>query len=89
MKLFPGKMRNRIDLERRCKGTVYSVTVITGSEEHGVHALYIRQNCRRGDWSQETHNGWRDRSLRDGEPPTTVYSFADQADAAIFRMRFG
>ena len=85
MKTRSGKMRNMLDLKRR-HAVVYEV-VVSAPEEHGAPARYIREHCRRADWSQERRREWITSGMsRFSTEGITVYAFADQQDAMMFKL---
>lgn len=85
MRQNAGKMRNPHDLRRQTGGVLHEVFVPQTSPNDISYGTYIRQNCRRGNWSSEyrmdfdpQQRGWK-----------RVFLFADSTDAISFKMRFG
>lgn len=73
-------------------GDAYEVdlNVVWVMGDQDVRTRFIRDHCRRGNWSKVPWALQHYKPDETGERKATVrYLFADQTDAMHFKMRFG
>lgn len=78
MRSRPGRYVGHKDIEE----AAYAVSVpqATSYEEHQERTRYIRDHCRRENWSNCATQWGK---------PLAIYLFLNQEDAMHFKMRFG
>ena len=78
MRARPGRYVGYKDIE--ITAFVVDLPAATNYEEHQERTRFIRDNCRRADWSNV--------ATQYSVTPLARYMFVDQEDAMHFKMRF-
>ncbi len=87
MRRRTGRFVGYKDIEESAYEVDLAMPWVFGQQEECTR--FIRDNCRRGNWSKVPWAMGYLKPDEDGRKAITRYLFVDQEDAMHFKMRFG